>query len=52
MSFRTDDGESYSRLFDLTKLCAGAAYAFVLSGTLDRVDQYDPLVVQARGGYF
>ena len=39
----------YSTLIDVSTLCEGAAYAFVLMGTLDRLDLYDPLLVQVDG---
>ena len=49
LSFRMSDQASYSSLIDLSTLCDGAAYAIVLVGTLDRLDAYDPVLVQVGG---
>ena len=50
VSFDTGGHSSntYSTLIDTALLCDGAAYAVVLMGTLDRLDLYDPLLVQVR----
>lgn len=49
VSFLVPGQPACSALIDLSTLCDGAAYALVLVGTADRLDAYDPLLVQVGG---
>ena len=49
ISFKMGGQAAVSSLIDLSTLCEGAAYALVLVGTLDRLDAYDPVLVQVDG---